>query len=234
MAEYNTFPLIFAEPRSGSTSLSKICHASQEIDFYNEPFNGINKDWKDRIEKGEESVFYYLKNFDLQNNGFKHCPPNISPGINNLLLFNSSRILFLERKNVVSQIISWQVADRSDKWHKFLDGNHEEVNYSPLKMKEVKEKIKKLRKYKEYKKMVKEWAGWQGSTKTFHYEKIFGEERNLKLKQVYNFFDLDWNKKDKAEVNKWKNRKNKIVKENEKRKIENYTEIKNLINSILE
>ncbi len=233
MAKYNTYPLIFAEPRSGSTSLSKICHASHEIDFLNEPFNGINKDWKDRIKSGKESLFYYLKNFDLQNNGFKHCPPNTPRRINNLLLFNSSRILFLERQNIVSQIISWQIADRTNKWHKFLDGSHKSISYSPLNLQEVEKKIGELKKYEKYKKMVKEWEGWDGKTKTFFYEEIFNGGQSPMLKEVYNFLSLDWRLRNKTEVQRWISRKNKILKESEKMKIGNLTKVKSLINSRL-
>lgn len=233
MAEYETYPLIFAEPRSGSTSLSKICHASYETDFLNEPFNGINKDWKDRIENRKESLFYYLKNFDLQNNGFKHCPPNTSQRINNLLLFNASRIVFLERQDTLSQIISWQIADRTNKWHRFLDGSHESISYSPLNLEEVEQKIGELKEYKNYKNTVKGWKGWDGETKTFYYEEIFNSGQSSTVKKVYSFLDLDWKERDRTEVRKWISRKNKILKESEKKRIDNFTEVKTLINSHL-
>jgi len=125
------------------------------------------------------------------------------------------------------------MADRSNKWHKFLDGSHETINHSPLNLEGVKQKIEKLKKYKNYKEMVKEWPGWNGRTKTFFYEEIFKSSGSSKTKEIYNFFDLGWEERDKTEAQRWISRKNKILEESEKRKIENVSKVKSLINSHL-
>ncbi|MBM3695398.1 MAG: hypothetical protein FJW79_05645 [Actinobacteria bacterium] len=105
--------IIFADARTGSTTLADVLR-----DFtgqlVSEPFNGRHGSFG-RTEAGVKHLLQWLVD---RNAGAKHLSAHLNLPNNALLLGDRrARIIFLQRRNVLQQAVSWLLSAGADDWH---------------------------------------------------------------------------------------------------------------------
>lgn len=117
--------LIFALPRTGSSTLLQILNLHEDIKCVYEPFNvdkryyKFEKDIEDENQLTDAINFIYSK-----NNGIKHIwntdgwPFLKQPSLNKSILLKGGKIIFLQRKNILQRIVSCQISWQTNLWDK--------------------------------------------------------------------------------------------------------------------
>jgi len=116
--------LIYALPRSGSTSLVKVLNAYAGIECANEPFNlAVYPDVRDRVTDlpSLQHEFAWLwRRF----NGFKHIcefrgwPFADQPLLEDYIVTSAPKtVILLHRRNLLRRIVSHEISGQSQIWH---------------------------------------------------------------------------------------------------------------------
>lgn len=117
--------LLFAIARSGSTTLLRLLNCHPEIRCIDEPFNPhkFNGQYFERV-KDVASLDETLEDIWRSHNGIKHAwdPTGASfswrPYFNeHLLLRPDQKILFLNRRNILRQLVSMRIAQQTEVWN---------------------------------------------------------------------------------------------------------------------
>ena len=115
--------ILFAHPRSGSSSLYQILQAHPALDILEEPFNEKFSSWapgnKDYLD-----VVTDVSSFDEQlaeiferRNGVKVLDYQLADDLNfHLLRRGDCRVVFLRRKNVLQSAVSAEIAEQTQLW----------------------------------------------------------------------------------------------------------------------
>jgi hypothetical protein len=116
--------IIFSLARSGSTALADIINHCVPLSCYYEPFNAKRYDGRYHRIALEQSILRAVSTLRQDTAGFKHIwdqdgwPFPKGHGINNTLLISvpRSRIIFLNRRNVLRRVVSREIALQSGQW----------------------------------------------------------------------------------------------------------------------
>lgn len=127
--------VIFAHPRSGSTSLARVLDESVDVEMSLEPFHPKYKEWNPS-ERNYSKFIIDTKTLDIaldeifsKYNAIKVLNYQFTEEIYFHLLSNKDlKMVFLTRKNLFDAAISNAVATQVGKWHK-----DEKANYDNLK-----------------------------------------------------------------------------------------------------
>lgn len=115
--------MLFAHPRSGSSSLYQILQSHPRIDILEEPFNENyvswtpgNKNYRDLITD-VSSLDEQLAEIFERHSGVKVLDYQLSDELNFHLLERSDcRIVFLRRMNALQSVVSGQIAEQTQLW----------------------------------------------------------------------------------------------------------------------
>ena len=118
--------VLFAHPRSGSTSLYQILQLHPELNILEEPFNENYTRWDPR-NKNYRDLIHDIPSLDAQlaeifatYNGIKvldyQLPLHLAV---HLLERRDSKIIFLRRKNLLQAIVSVLIAKQTQLWKKW-------------------------------------------------------------------------------------------------------------------
>lgn len=118
--------VLFAFPRTGSSTLNNILNLHPEISSLHEPLNpsrGIDWGVKKKLEnysgqvKDIVSLNNVLKNIFSNYNGIKHLDYQLPFSLNEQILENEKfKIIFLWRKNILQQLVSNNISRQSNYW----------------------------------------------------------------------------------------------------------------------
>jgi LPS sulfotransferase NodH len=115
--------LIFAHPRSGSNTLTRVLNEHPEIRLMIEPFNEGREGWpgdnKNYIRETRiiEDLDRVLEEIHKNHNGFKTLSYQLPEELNEYLLTKKGyKIIFLHRRNLLKTAISDFVAEQTKVW----------------------------------------------------------------------------------------------------------------------
>jgi LPS sulfotransferase NodH len=152
--------LLFAHPRSGSTSLYKILQLHPSINILEEPFNENFPDW-DPQNKNYRELIMGIPSLDLQiveffqtHNGIKLLDYQLPDDLGVHILTRSDfKIIFLRRKNLLQTVVSLLISEQTRVWKRWELTKPIEAHYrnlQPLNIKEIQLRIKTLQKHLDY------------------------------------------------------------------------------------
>lgn len=191
--------LLFAHPRSGSTTLMQILNLHPEINLMHEPFNEEREQWaegnKNYINETKTIVDLdqALEEIHKTYNGFKHLAYQLPEELTEHLLKNKGyKIIFLHRKNHLKSMVSAFIAEQTSVWtpeEKEQKGEPESLK--PLDIEEMRKEIEYLKHdLKSYRSMVQQ-SGTPMMEVT--YEDLFtvpDDKRLEKTKKIFAFLNL--------------------------------------------
>jgi hypothetical protein len=149
--------VLFAHPRSGSTSLYQILQLHPEVNILEEPFNENfirwnpnNRNYRDLI-RDIPSLDQQLTEIFATHNGIKVLDDQIPDELAvHLLQRPDCKIIFLRRKNLLQAIVSVLIAEQRQLWKKWemikpLIGYYQ--NLLPLDVHDVQRRLQALKKH---------------------------------------------------------------------------------------
>ena len=117
--------VIFAHPRSGSTSLAKVLAGSKDVKMCIEPFNKDHSKWDDNnkdyyksvksTEKLDKALIEIFKKYSAIKCLDYQLPKRL---YYRLLNKKDLKIVFLKRKNLGDATLSNAIAEQTKEWHK--------------------------------------------------------------------------------------------------------------------
>jgi LPS sulfotransferase NodH len=141
--------VIFAHPRSGSTSLARVLGESSDVKMAIEPFHPDYFKWNpkeknySKIVKDEQTLNQALEEIFKKYNAIKVLDYQLPEKLYlSLLSRKDLKIILLQRKNLLQAAISNAVGEQTAEWHKTKD----ESKYDNLKPLDS----EKLRNWMEY------------------------------------------------------------------------------------
>ncbi len=116
--------IVFAHPRSGSTSLVRLLGLHPELRLDEEPFHEDHATWR-RVERASrrritdtDSLDAVLSEIFAEYDGFKTLAYQLSPTLNaHMLLAPGRKIVFLRRRNLLKSVVSGMIAEQTGLWH---------------------------------------------------------------------------------------------------------------------
>ena len=219
--EANNFSkfIIFAEARTGSTTLSIVLNIHPRINTAFEPFcpvTNVGISFSENYLKDSEKIeclpkqseFFHwvhqypatvlkniLKEIHEKFNGIKHLSSSLPDEINQYLLSQPEyKIIFLSRRNLLQQFVSKNISCQSGEWmtnkQRVREHKYISIDFKNLKN-EIEKYQQRIRKYK---------AELQKTNREFldvHYEDIFDgnlslEEKLKKIHQILDFLGFEW------------------------------------------
>jgi LPS sulfotransferase NodH len=210
--------MIFAQPRSGSSSLKEII-SSQEIPILGEPFNvDVTQEYLQKIKK--EKFQDILNEIKQKYLGLKHLFFQLEYK-KNIILLENYRTVFLYRENILEASLSVQMAIQTKKWAA-SDVNYQS-DYHKIKhinINQVLETCKELHSFnKLYNEKIKK-------NLIIKYEDLYQNDEEKQMDMIKFIFDfLKIKIKDKEKIKFFCDKKNKLNKEKWSEIIENYNEI---------
>ena len=146
--------IIFAHPRSGSSSLTEILKLHPDLSILVEPFSErfhlwfpLEKKYRDFV-RDETSLDELLAEISLKHNGVKtlhfHLPEDLG---RHMLLKPDYRIIFLRRENLLQAVVSVLIAEQTRLWKKWeLDRPIDKVyaNVKALQIDDIRDRIEAL------------------------------------------------------------------------------------------
>lgn len=210
--DYKNRVIIFAHPRSGSTSLYKILNTHPVLNLSCEPFHPgycqWNPDEKNYLEitKDIPSLELVLNELFRKYNGMKVLSYQLPEEIyNHLLSIKDCKIIFLTRTNILKAIVSVLIAEQTGVWQKNdlnQKTNDKYHRMQPLKIDGIdgiENRIKEHKAHTEYWKRIfsqKPATSYSDIT----YEELFceGIERSfITINSIFKFLGLEMPEYDK-------------------------------------
>lgn len=112
--------LVFAFPRTGSTTLAESLAMFTKVTTLLEPFNETHGDARDRDVNNRDSLYSVLN--EISDNGInvvKHLSCQLSQELNtNLLEYGFRQILFLWRRNALKRAVSHAISSQAGHWRR--------------------------------------------------------------------------------------------------------------------
>lgn len=160
----NDHIILFAHPRSGSSSLFKTLNLHPALNLLEEPFNENHSSWQ-AGNKDYRSLVYDRPSLDLQLaeifsicNGFKLLDYQLPDKLTvDVLTRPEHRILFIRRRNLLQAIVSVLIAQQTQLWKKWEMERPIEEYYKqlrPLDIAEVQQRIIGLKQHLDYFEMM--------------------------------------------------------------------------------
>jgi len=202
MFRYINKIIIFAHPRSGSTSLYRILNTHPALNLSLEPFHEKygqwNPDEKNYIDiiKDIPSLELVITELFEKYNGMKILSYQLPEKLyNHLLNIPNCKILFLTRTNVLKTIVSILIAEQTNVWQKF-DLNQETAKlYHNIKSLETDGVAGIENRIKNHKEHIQYWDKIisQKSADSYlkvNYEDLFCKGLEYSFSYVNNIFDF--------------------------------------------
>lgn len=147
--------VLFAHPRSGSTSLYQILQLHPEINILEEPFNENYTRWDPR-NKNYRDLIHDIPSLDMQlaeifatYNGVKVLDYQLPRDLAiHLLQRPEGKIIFLRRKNLLQAVVSVLIAKQTQLWKKWEMARPLEDYYRdlrPLDVQDVQRRVTDLK-----------------------------------------------------------------------------------------
>src|SRR5512133_3353149 len=147
--------ILFAHPRSGSSSLYQILQLHPDLNILEEPFNERFTEWSP-INKNYRSLIFNVPSLDAQlaeifisYNGVKvldyQLPDELAV---HLLRRTDCKIIFLRRRNLLQSVVSVLIAEQTHLWKRWeMTKPLEEYyrNLQPLDIAEIQARIRSLK-----------------------------------------------------------------------------------------
>ncbi len=152
--------ILFAHPRSGSTSLYEILQLHPELNILEEPFNENYTQW-DNHNKNYLELIHDIPSLDRQvteifitYNGIKMLDYQLPDHLTvHLLQHPDHKIVFLRRRNLLQAIVSVLIAKQTMLWKKWeMTRPLEEYygNLQPLDIQDVQQRVTALKDHLEF------------------------------------------------------------------------------------
>lgn len=224
--------VIFASPRTGSTSLAKVLAESIDVKMVIEPFHENYSIWNPgepnyhKIITSPETMNQALNEIFGKFSAIKVLDYQFPQDIYEALLSRKElKILFLRRKNLLDGAISTAVAHQTSQWHK-QDDQTVYGNLKPIDVQEIKDWMENVSKMnKTYDKFLKE--NRTGDYLELFYEDLYSDNfdnNKQNLQQICSFLDISMPSDE--EINKYMTPSEaKINYQDIYRKIPNYEEL---------
>jgi|SRR3989344_366890 len=224
--------VIFAHPRSGSTSLARVLGLSKDVKMAIEPFHPDYSIWNpkerdySKIIKNPKSLDKALNELFSKYSAIKVLDYQFPEKIYfEMLKRKDLKIIFLRRKNLLAAAISNLVAEQTSEWHKTK--NKEIYNrLKPISIKKITNWIKYVKETtKTYQTYLKRHR--KGEFLELYYEDLYSNTYNKNLETINNICALlTISPPPKTAIEKYMNPSNaKINYNNIYRNIPNYKEI---------
>src|SRR5688572_14229881 len=152
--------ILFAHPRSGSSSLYQILQLHPELNILEVPFNENfthwnpdNKNYRDRIHD-IPSLEAQLAEIFAAYNGVKMLDYQLPDELAiHLLQRRDCKIIFLRRKNLLQSIVSVLIAEQTQLWKKWemtkpLENYY--CNLHPLDVREIQRRVAELKQHLDF------------------------------------------------------------------------------------
>lgn len=147
--------LIYASPRTGSTSLAQALNGYLGIQSAMEPFSA---DWSGNVRdqvRDLQSLKREVERLWRRYNGFKHVwepngfPFEGRPEFNDYLLTQATDcVILLNRRNVLRRIVSWHIADQAGVFHLWRDEDRVKLlnhRFEPLDINAIRKQLARER-----------------------------------------------------------------------------------------
>jgi LPS sulfotransferase NodH len=189
--------IIFANARSGSTSLAKTLASSPDVNLSMETFHPKYSEWNpderdySKTIKSEEDMKEALKEISKKYNAMKVLKYQFPKEIYSAMLLEEGiKIINLSRRNAFDAALSSLIAQQTNVWQKEDEGEDKELKEIPIyKIQEIVEHYDEDNHY--YRELLDEEKG--GEHIDLVYEDIFSEdnEENIKLiEEITSFLEI--------------------------------------------
>lgn len=147
--------ILFAHPRSGSSSLYEILQLHPDLQILEEPFNEHFTDWN-AGNKNYLALIHDVLSLDMQlaeiftaHNGVKvldyQLPDNLAV---HLLQRSDCKIVFLRRRNILQSVVSVLIAEQTKVWKKWdmikpLEDYYRHLQ--PLDISDIQQRVRELK-----------------------------------------------------------------------------------------
>lgn len=226
--------LLFAHPRSGSTTLMQVLNLHSEVNLMHEPFNEDREEWAEGNQnyvdkvKTVEDLERALKDVHESYCGFKHLSYQLPTNLTKHLLTNEGyRIIFLNRKNYLKTSVSALVAEQTGVWISEEKEQMERLEtLQPLDIEKVREKIDHFKNEIDRYKSVALEARVQ--IHEVSYEELFAESENTRVEVViktFSFLGLEFPHDRLADIKQLLSPKRKVTSEKMYNLIPNIQEV---------
>src|SRR5574341_680442 len=152
--------VLFAHPRSGSSSLYQILQLHPELNILEEPFNENFTRWDPR-NKNYRDLVHDIPSLDAQladifatHNGIKvldyQLPDDLAV---HLLKRRDCKIIFLRRENLLQSVVSVLIAEQTKLWKKWEMTKPLEDYYrdlQPLDLQEIQQRVTRLKQHLDF------------------------------------------------------------------------------------
>jgi LPS sulfotransferase NodH len=191
--------IIFANARSGSTSLTKLLGESPDVKMCLEPFHPKYSKWNPT----ERNYSKFIKNAKTMNSALDEIfqkftamkvlvyqfPEKI---YKQMLSRKEFKIIFLRRKNLAEAAFSSLVGEQTNIWHRKDMDKNKYAKLKPIKISEIKKIASYVEKMNDiYEKYLKE--NRKGDVMYLFYEELYSEtmDKNTgKISDICNFLDI--------------------------------------------
>jgi LPS sulfotransferase NodH len=151
----NVCLLLFAHPRSGSTSLYQILQLNSELNIIEEPFNenytkwnSSNTDYRARVHD-IPSLDEQVREIFTAHNGIKMLDYQLPDSlVVHLLQHPDYKIIFLRRRNILQAVVSVLIATQTALWKKWEMTKPLAEYYrdlQPLDVQDVRQRVRELK-----------------------------------------------------------------------------------------
>lgn len=205
---YNEKIILFAHPRSGSTSLIKILNTHPSLNIAHEPFHENYNLWN----PNERKYIDLVKNISTleiafaelfrKYNGIKLLHYQLPRILNNYLLsLEEYKIIFLRRENLLQSVISNLIAEQTTAWHKEdLNIKTKKLynNLNPIPISTIQERLKFDKEWMSY--YEKRVKNRRINTLSVTYEELYAsdmKQRTEEQNKIFNFLELEMPNEDK-------------------------------------
>lgn len=174
--------ILFAHPRSGSTSLMRVLQAHPALSILHEPFNESFTQWAPN-NKDYRALIHDIASLDVQlegifgqHNGFKMLDYQLADELNaHLLQRTDHKLIFLRRRNLLQAVVSVQIAHQTNIWQKSnlvetIDAHY--ANLKPLDIAEVQGRVAELKRNLDWLEGLVD-ARRNGTSLKFNYEDLY-------------------------------------------------------------
>lgn len=115
--------LIFAQARTGSSTLLRALNSHQRLRLLGEPFNRRRKEWGDGVDlpvvTDSQSLKQVLRTIEKDYNGIKHISGRFhfrQTELNHDLLRRGYEVIFLTRRNLLQSALSGEISRQAGHW----------------------------------------------------------------------------------------------------------------------
>lgn len=189
--------ILFAHPRSGSSSLHQILQLHPELNILEEPFNEHFIEWNPD-NKDYHSIAGDIPSLDAQlvdifneYSGVKVLNYQLADELAvHLLQRSDCKIIFLRRRNILQSVVSWLLAEQTQLWKRWellqpFDDYYR--NLQPLDVIEIQRRIVYLREHMDFFENIVDRLPKRKAIKVTYEELYFASP-----KQRQRLFDKIW------------------------------------------